>query len=513
MAIFKFYNSKNDTIAIKSVEKITDQAKLLAIINEATNPNAISACIKNIRDHQTLKQIVLTHKYFQNRYSAIFRINDQTILSEIAILSLDKDLRRYAVEHIRDNNLLKHIVINSQDSQTIANAIARISTQAIFEELLQRNDERLTERVFPKITNQVIIKQYALEHPYKQIRSIAIKKLVDMPTLINVAYNDPDMYNRIEAATKITDINTLKDLVIKNKIKIYAINVTKINDQDFLLMIAKTSGNYTFKEILKKLTNTNLTKLLSNELDNFNTNEVLREITNRQDFDLITLGKTSKLEAVHNYVIRNLQNQQAIYDLAMVTTYQQIRKIAIERLEDQTMLFNLAKDSDDRGELFNVCCKLTSSDLIKKILSGYLNKPVEDFSYFLHNIVIKIKDDQYLWLWINHLDNIIDKMSVYKFLSVNDDGLIKLFDSIFNGNNKTSEATHANKLTTINRLLDYLSSNPKLGKSFYQSFALALSAPHSDTSYNHANCGHDDWHSDTGSGIPGVVVPPYPFED
>lgn len=227
------------------------------------------------------------HDSYEKREEAVKKINDESVLAEIAKedksdvicgIAIDKitngsiladivehapkekmNVRKKAVEKINDKLILKNIIINldkriglakSFPTKDLHKEICLIALDKIDEESLLidivKNTKYITDKVVEKINDENFLEYVAKNNSSSFNRKIAVKKISSESVLAYVAKNDQDNDTAREAIKKINNesilIDIAKDEHLYSGRRVDAID--KISDKNVLLELTKDSTYY-----------------------------------------------------------------------------------------------------------------------------------------------------------------------------------------------------------------------------------------------------------------------------
>lgn len=184
--------------------------------------------VSKIKDQGLLKNIVLISDYELIREKALAKINDLTLIKEIAIKSKDKHIQSKCRE-ILNNKLpvlksnsiggyntkeLEDIILFSNNIELKKNAIEKIQKESILERLFAlTNDYYMLSEIAKKIENKDLILSKIVDIENWMLRKELYEVIGDyQSSYIEVAKNAYDDELRYQAIKKIKDHNIVKEL-------------------------------------------------------------------------------------------------------------------------------------------------------------------------------------------------------------------------------------------------------------------------------------------------------------
>lgn len=155
--------SKNEKRAVKAVNKLKDEVKLIRAAKEARCHQAILVAIDKLTDQNVLADFAINTGDWSVCFAAVEKLTDQNALACVAKTAHDSAVREATIKKLTDQNVLTDIAKNDKDSA---------------------------------------------------VRKAAIAKLTDSNVLLNMARNDFDINIRIAAAHRLVDFSLDEELIL-----------------------------------------------------------------------------------------------------------------------------------------------------------------------------------------------------------------------------------------------------------------------------------------------------------
>ena len=269
MGLFDFFKSKpawqsnNKEEALRSIDKLTDQSKLIEVIKTApisdVRKYAMEKLVEVIDDEKTLLQIVLTSDYHivvEKAFNKLKRLESYEI---IALSDCKFLVKQEAMERLNNISILEKALLKSPKSANVK-LVSRISNQDTLKAIVEYYfaSKEVLETAFGKITDQMWLSKfycslderggqgekertvlaksltdrnaleyalknsrytYLLENRLAQFRIDEVRDSNNHAEIANRAMNDPSPNVRVEAVKKLTDQNILENIVINDSDK------------------------------------------------------------------------------------------------------------------------------------------------------------------------------------------------------------------------------------------------------------------------------------------------------
>ena len=448
-------NDPNEFIVKLAVENtnFNNPEVIMTIAESGRDVEIRKLAISKITDEKVLSDFALNDSNVFIRREAILNPNlsDFDILSEVIRNDDDGFNRHWACEKINDNDYLVKLIFNKSFYHRLDDLSlnSNLNCEEYFKEIYENSDDEYSRLVAAYLiqdeiylanivlndsddkirlhaiknkhfSNQEILKGLILSEDNRDIVFCAVSKIRDEEVLIEyIRTNLDDGRATLQAILKVNDVELLKELSMHSnpKIRLYAVKSFTNNFKDqynsILRDIALTDEN---KDVCLEATGA-----ITNPYD-------LMEIADKNDDgDIRSLAlkiiPTSRLLDnflfVHNSNRQSLNFKQKLKSLALNEVDDEIRHIAISKLDDKETLDNISSLEKDDSEiaqrrlnsLFEDIKRIDNELLLKKLISS----GDSDVSY----IAQKTFDD-----WINsqkHIDEISRISDIEKLKSIIDD--------------------------------------------------------------------------------------------
>ena len=448
-------NDPNEFIVKLAVENtnFNNPEVIMTIAESGRDVEIRKLAISKITDEKVLSDFALNDSNVFIRREAILNPNlsDFDILSEVIRNDDDGFNRHWACEKINDNDYLVKLIFNKSFYHRLDDLSlnSNLNCEEYFKEIYENSDDEYSRLVAAYLiqdeiylanivlndsddkirlhaiknkhfSNQEILKGLILSEDNRDIVFCAVSKIRDEDVLIEyIRTNLDDGRATLQAILKVNDVELLKELSMHSnpKIRLYAVKSFTNNFKDqynsILRDIALTDEN---KDVCLEATGA-----ITNPYD-------LMEIADKNDDgDIRSLAlkiiPTSRLLDnflfVHNSNRQSLNFKQKLKSLALNEVDDEIRHIAISKLDDKETLDNISSLEKDDSEiaqrrlnsLFEDIKRIDNELLLKKLISS----GDSDVSY----IAQKTFDD-----WINsqkHIDEISRISDIEKLKSIIDD--------------------------------------------------------------------------------------------
>ena len=448
-------NDPNEFIVKLAVENtnFNNPEVIMTIAESGRDVEIRKLAISKITDEKVLSDFALNDSNVFIRREAILNPNlsDFDILSEVIRNDDDGFNRHWACEKINDNDYLVKLIFNKSFYHRLDDLSlnSNLNCEEYFKEIYENSDDEYSRLVAAYLiqdeiylanivlndsddkirlhaiknkhfSNQEILKGLILSEDNRDIVFCVVSKIRDEDVLIEyIRTNLDDGRATLQAILKVNDVELLKELSMHSnpKIRLYAVKSFTNNFKDqynsILRDIALTDEN---KDVCLEATGA-----ITNPYD-------LMEIADKNDDgDIRSLAlkiiPTSRLLDnflfVHNSNRQSLNFKQKLKSLALNEVDDEIRHIAISKLDDKETLDNISSLEKDDSEiaqrrlnsLFEDIKRIDNELLLKKLISS----GDSDVSY----IAQKTFDD-----WINsqkHIDEISRISDIEKLKSIIDD--------------------------------------------------------------------------------------------
>ena len=354
-------------------EKINDKDYLVKLIFNKSFYHRLDdlSLNSNLNCEEYFKEIYENSKDEYSRLVAAYLIQDEVYLANIVLNDSDDKIRLHAIKnkHFSNHEILKGLILSEDNRDIVFCAVSKIRDEDVLIEYIRTNldDGRATLQAILKVNDVELLKELSM-HSNPKIRLYAVKSFTN---------NFKDQYNSI-----------LKDIALTDENKDICLEATgAITNPYDLMEIADKNDDRDIRTLALKIIPT------SRLLDNF--------------------------LFVHNSNRQSLNFKQKLKSLALNEVDDEIRHIAISKLDDKETLDNISSLEKDDSEiaqrrlnsLFEDIKRIDNELLLKKLISS----GDSDVSY----IAQKTFDD-----WINsqkHIDEISRISDIEKLKSIIDD--------------------------------------------------------------------------------------------
>jgi len=261
-------NSKLKEVRILACEKLTGQPELAEVAKYGSSFDVGLAAVEKLTGQIELIDVAQNTSQIMGdkiRVKAVKKINDQRILTDIAMNHEESSVRIAAAENLINCEFIqevyagiakfkslseceRRIVFSKITDQNLLFDIARTTNIAIREyALLSMTDKTLKQEVYAFLAKQCPIEKSKYNNGEDYEGSTALIYLTDKSLIADVAENACDESIRIKALIKLVDFidnqNELADFALNNESKEVCIAATrKITNQKILADIAKSTG-------------------------------------------------------------------------------------------------------------------------------------------------------------------------------------------------------------------------------------------------------------------------------
>lgn len=303
---------------LESLDVICD-----VILHDSDDFNRVMA-IYRIPDMQSLLEIIYKkefhHRLYEIANNITFDLNDYFL--DVLKNESDDYERVVAVNFITDRDILDEIALNESDEDIRSDAIRnrKFINQDILDELMAgQTSPKILMAVISKIQNQELLAGYVKSHlDCSDVTLKAISRLVDLDTLEELSTH-PDSKIRFAAVKKISGLRRNDELLLK-------IALTESIEEICLEAVRAMS--------------------ITNDLISVADKRLEKTIR------MAALAQIQAKPLIDNYT-RFIQNslsdipfESALRDMAMNDVDEDIRKLATGKIEDKSVLENIASGDD-----------------------------------------------------------------------------------------------------------------------------------------------------------------------
>lgn len=383
-------NNEDWHILDSALQKISDEKLLADLAKNNSDWRIRRDAVKKIEDETIITDIAKNpSEYYPVRLVAIEKISDQSVLTDIVSYPLcEPEIRKYILlnkrhntENINDayyDDMMLQIIRNTppntiSDSslRSLREALRRISKQESLVNLFQSKNppcpSEILEEAFWRIKDENLLKILVIECPFNvyfkrsimfsngssrsgstRVSSAALNRIEDENILLDILKNSPDAYIREEARTtlerKSSDLLKEEDKNIADKIN----SLKEDNDESAMAKIVLSNENsddnrlnaleaIDDEEILKQIvtaeSNLGIKDYKSEALEKISDEKILESIVFTHESESISVGAINKI-----------QNQQILTNIAKDAQETKLREEAIRKLTDENTLKELTND-------------------------------------------------------------------------------------------------------------------------------------------------------------------------
>ena len=300
---------------------------------------------------------------YEKREEAVKKINDESVLADIAKNDSERDVCIAAVKKISGKSVLADIAKNASDWNVREVAVGKISDESVLVDIA-KNDSDVTVRqgAVKKISNESILIDIAKNNSMGAVRQGAVRRISDESVLVDIAKNDSINGVRKEAVGKISDESVLVDIAKNDSsngvrdaslgrlrklnpnsfVCITPEKVSQINDQSKLINIAQNAADPSSrkKAIGKIIDDPTLINRWS--YDGSQNEPPVGKISDESV--LVDIAKNDSDRDVRLEAVRRIGDVSVLADIAKNASNDDIRKEAINKISDESVLVDIAKN-------------------------------------------------------------------------------------------------------------------------------------------------------------------------
>jgi len=144
---------------------------------------------------------------------AVAKLNDQTLIAEIAKSDRSDTMRFAATGRLQDQGLLAELAKNDNSHDVRGMAVSRLNDQAVLTEVAQKDKApEVRQWAVRKLNDHAVLMEIAKNDGSGWVRLAATEKLNDQALLTEIAKNDKDAEIRKTAARRLTDQTLLAEI-------------------------------------------------------------------------------------------------------------------------------------------------------------------------------------------------------------------------------------------------------------------------------------------------------------
>ena len=293
-----------------------------------SDPHMRLRAVRQIKDPGILTNLVLNEEHLPVRMAALEKLSDQGVLGRLAAADRDSEVRKAAVRKLHDQNVLAEVANCSDDTAVGRYAVTQINDQSVLAKIAASgHDNGVRKAAVERLSNQTILAEFAVGDDAVEVRFAAVERLEEQATLAQIARTDRDGGIRAIAVGNLTDQALLTIIATDaDDGGIRRAAVEKLVDQTTLARIAVTNGDADVRRVaFLKLTDQALAGIATDAED---------------------LG-------IRRAAIERLDDQSVLGKIAITDPNNDLRHAALDRLAEQVALgqFNKLQQVDGAGEL------------------------------------------------------------------------------------------------------------------------------------------------------------------
>jgi len=324
------------------------------------------------------------------RRIAVTDITNQDHLKALAGESKDAEVRRIAVTGITNQNYLKALA-ESSDAEVRHIAVTGITHQGHLEALAWESKHSEVRCIaVTGVTSQHWLEKLTKESPHDEVRRIAVMGITNETLRVKTAFGDKDLAVRDNAASKITDHDTLIRLFLEGKVSDSIVLRLPRDErlhgekaQKRLASVVTASANailvrgtafmeLTDEDLLASYkVQLSMAELLCHSFDKDNADIPQKAKERLFDPDaLVYLAVTAQDRGIRNYCIGRINNNDdSLYEIVRkVRNDERITQSAIVKMTDQGVLGNVAQNKNlTEAERVTAIKKLDKASILRTL--------------------------------------------------------------------------------------------------------------------------------------------------
>jgi hypothetical protein len=474
-------------IRIDAVEKLDENEIDEGELDEETQ----LFIVKNSSNQSLLGHFVNNSKFKYVHYCAIDKINDEDVLTDIAInntctysdnigflatsstlipayynsekafskirdssklVVIVKRVRHvlFNVDHIKgfvnDDDTWRDIAINAYKEYHQIFALNQIESEKLFQKtLIECDPDKIInkanffgdirfQRRLENIDDKNNLKTIDLNSSNSSTRGRAVDRIDDEDILKYVALNDDSSYVRLRALIKIHDEDFLKDFALNGKgSRQYALE--NIHDEDFIKDLALNDDDiYVRRSAIESISDENFLKTVAlNDESEIVRRSAIESISDENFLKTVALNDED--EDVRRSAIENVSDEDFLKTVALNDEDEDVRKSAVENVRDEDFLKGVALNDEDSNVRRKAIENIDDKDFLRNIA-------LNDEDYMVcHDACLKCGDTSLFKMFSFSkypknsltqaiLDNIDDRNVVHLIHYAYNSHLDKILDSI-----------------------------------------------------------------------------------
>ena len=339
----------NELFVYSAVQKLTDQALLSQLINTLTNSFVRMAAIERSTDESVLAKVASEDADSNIRRLAVGKIHDQALLAKVVTTASDYIVRLAAVEQIADESVLLKVALENKNSAIRKLAAGKIHDQALLSQLINTSTNVEVRMVaIERSTDESVLVKVASEDKDSDIQRLAVGRIHDQALLSQLINTSSNVEVRKAAVERSTDESVLAKVVFEDADSdIQRLAVGGIHDQALLSQLINTSSNVEVRRaaVIKITDESVLVKVAS------------------KDADIL----------VRNLAVGGIHDQAQLAKVVTGAKDWDIRKAAFGRIHDTTQLNAVASGAIDEAVRMAANVRLgksTWSDIINEAIQN-----------------------------------------------------------------------------------------------------------------------------------------------
>ncbi len=364
----KRWDARRDAVA-----RLTDQGLLAKLAMEATNSGVRGRAVARLTDQGLLAKVAMEGKERDVRRAAVARLTDQGVLAKLAVRDTDSLVRAAAVagltdqamlaqmgmwvkpaltRQVTDQGLLARIAVEATDWDVRRAAVARLTDQTPLAKLaLEATDWDVRAAVVAQLTDQDLLEKVAVEAKWLDVRVTAIGRVNDQMKLRQWAEKDPHAAIRQAAVTRIADDGFLAQrLRAESSAAVRAAIVKTLQKDDSLRGVALTAYHQKDREqALQRLSDRRSPAVGVVSTAHIALERRVEALDAETDSEaLLALAVDGSVDALRAAAARRLSNPVAVTQAALRAGDREVLKILLEKLNDSSILNQIAEAAEDR---------------------------------------------------------------------------------------------------------------------------------------------------------------------
>jgi hypothetical protein len=391
-------------------------------------------------DQAFLLDTVKNDSVLSTKLNALSKISSEEELLKIALFDPLTEIKEVAVAGIKDEEKLVSVVKSGIDLMLRKKVLQRIKSAIVLEKLITTLELELQKVILPKIDNQSIIKEFALNHENQEIRIIALEKLQDRKTINKIAREDGVFHIRQLAFLKLGDKlsqDALYDLIMhESNTERQKVVLAKITDEVKLEKLAFFSPSVDIqlaatKKIESEHRLSNIVQTHSNEKIK---KSALKKISNQNYLEYFITHLD--IRWIKEFAMNKITNPNNLFNISFANIDLELRLLAVEKIDDEQFLKKIVKKSKETSITITALKKVKSNEFLFAFINYNENSNLRRAA--LHNItdkrilnliannekdeslkltaILKIKGPRYLIELFNQQDNYNEKIKLFTVL-------------------------------------------------------------------------------------------------